>query len=68
MLMCHELRDLDIQSRAAESIVEDWQGPIVCEDAANSDIAATRAIWTINELVALLLRAVELFHNVLADQ
>lgn len=61
MLMCQELHDLDIQSRAAESIVEDWRGPIVREDAAKND---TRAIWTINELVALLLRAVELSRDV----
>ena len=62
--MCNALHELDIRSRAAESIVDDWQGPIVTEDDASSgtgtqsESTLVRSIWTINELVALLLQVV----------
>lgn len=66
--MCQALHELDIQSRAAESIVEDWQGPIVrqgdADAAVNNDVAVTRVVWTITELVSLLLNVVELARRV----
>lgn len=68
--MCQTLHDLDIQSRAAASIVDDWQGPIAGDSqtsgelTAQSGAALVRSVWTINELVALLLHAVDASHGV----
>ncbi|HET6881423.1 MAG TPA: hypothetical protein VFI31_14770 [Pirellulales bacterium] len=68
--MCHSLHELDIRSRAAESIVDDWQGPIVTEEEGSlrsgslCEPELVRSVWTINELVALLLEVVDVSHGV----
>lgn len=45
--MC-DLRDLDIQSRAAVSLVAAWQG----------EHQAVRAVWKLEDVIQLLLRAI----------
>lgn len=62
--MCQALQELDIKSRAAESIVDDWQGPIVYEaetttKAVQPSAHFVRLCWPINQLVGLLLTGVE---------
>jgi hypothetical protein len=65
--MCQLFQELDIQSRAAESIVGDWQGPLVkvagAPDSA-MDVTLVRSVWTINELISLLLQGAGLARRV----
>ncbi|HEV3339139.1 MAG TPA: hypothetical protein VG125_02245 [Pirellulales bacterium] len=67
--MCQALQELDIKSRAAESIVDDWQGPIVDEiesetESAQPSTRLVRLLWPLDQLISLLFEGVECAHRV----
>jgi phosphoglycolate phosphatase-like HAD superfamily hydrolase len=70
-MLCEALHDLDVKSRAAFSIVNDWRGPI-CEKEQVDDLQPTaspspvQTVWNVTDLFKFLVEALKGSRSILA--